>query len=411
MPRLLIVAIAFGALAAACQPLSVIDSTTTSDAGTFATDREQSLSSDRIVVSTVSGAIVVFEATGKEVARIDPPDGHVYRQPTWLDHATAVFSDIADTGDHALVAFDAENESIVWRAEMETPPFYFAPAPANSPHATTSLRNDPSGSGLISELVDHSGRVTAVSQESPFYTSWSPEGEQLAIHIAGRRLDVRRNGATDTLLTDTGLFQAPVWVARGLVTLRTVSEVQRLTLWNGGSFTDLAEVEGPAGFVASGDLVAIQATVRPDTGSIAAGLRSQSLPAVPGGRLVVLDLSTGALQAVSGDLALVFQWDQKGESLLYATLGDEPATLVWNTWSSGRSAEIASFTIQPAWFGNLVPFFDQYAQSVQFWSPSGTSIAYPAIVGSDPVVIVESLEGADRIILPDATWSAWAPSG
>jgi hypothetical protein len=117
------------------------------------------------------------------------------------------------------------------------------------------------------------------------------------------------------------------------------------------------------------------------------------------------------MQSVSSELALLYQWDQKGESLLYATLGAEPATLAWQVWSDGRSIEIASFTVQPPWFGSLVPFFDQYAQSVQLSSPSGAYIGYPAIVESVPVVIVEPLDGSDPVIIPDATWSAWAPSG
>ncbi len=110
---------------------------------------------------------------------------------------------------------------------METPPLYFSPAPRGSPHATTSLRNDPSGAGLIAETVERSGEVNPLSEESPFYTSWSPEGDLLAIHIAGRRLDVRGSAGTETILSDTGLFQTPVWIDRGLVTLHLIEGTQR----------------------------------------------------------------------------------------------------------------------------------------------------------------------------------------
>ena len=411
MARFLIVVFALGVLASACQPLSTVESTTIDGGDSTTTRSEEDTDTDRIVVATVGNMIAVYRATGEKIASVTSPTGHIYRQPTWLDDETIVFSDVSDTGDHALIAADATDLSTVWRAEMDTPPFYFAPAPVGSVYGTTSLRNDPSGAGLIAELVDRTGSITALSDESPFYTSWSPGGEGLAIHIAGQRLDVQRSGGTDTILDETGQFQAPVWVQRGLMTLRTVSGTQRLTVWSDGSFTDIAEVEGPAGFVASGDMVAIQATVRPDSGSITAGLTAQALPTVPGGRLVVLDLATGEMQSVSSELALLYQWDQKGESLLYATLGAEPATLAWHVWSDGRSIEIASFTVQPPWFGSLVPFFDQYAQSVQLSSPSGAYIGYPAIVESVPVVIVEPLDGSDPVIIPDATWAAWAPLG
>jgi hypothetical protein len=195
------------------------------------------------------------------------------------------------------------------------------------------------------------------------------------------------------------------------VTLRTVSDIQRLAIWDGGSFTDIALVVGPVGFVTSGDLVAIQATERPDAGSIAAALRTQAIPTIPGGKLVVVDLVSAEIQTVSSDLALVYQWNLSGTSLLYATLADSRGSLVWNVWTKGQSVENETFSFQPGWFSNLVPFFDQYAQSVQFWSSSGEYIGYPAVVGTDPVVIIESLGGVESVVIPEATWSSWAPPG
>lgn len=294
---------------------------------------------------------------------------------------------------------------------MDTPPFYYAPAPAGSTSATTSLRNDPRGAGLIAELISHTGDVIALSTESPFYTSWSPDGDSLAIHIAGRRLDVRQANATETILSETGLFQTPVWVAGGLVTLRTLDGTQRLTVWNNGTFDDIAEVDGPVGFVAAGEMIAIQASQRPDGGSIAAALRTQSLPVIPARSLVVIDRATGTFQTVSDKLALLYQWDREGERLLFATLGEEPLSLVWNVWSDGSSTELEVFTLQPLWFRNLVPFFDQYAQSVQLWSSSGGFVGYPSIVDAQPVVIIQSTTGEDPVLIEGATWAAWAPGG
>ncbi|MDK1016881.1 MAG: hypothetical protein QGD91_00680 [Actinomycetota bacterium] len=148
---------------------------------------------------------------------------------------------------------------------------------------------------------------------------------------------------------------------------------------------------------------------RPDAGSIAAGLQAQILPTVPGGKLVVIDLATGTMRTVSSKLALIFQWDHSSGNLLYATLGDEPLSLTWNVWSERSNVEIVSFTLQPPWFRNLVPFFDQYAQSVQFWSASGNHIGYPAVVDGQPVVVIQHLDGSDPVLISDAAWVAWAP--
>ncbi|MEE8457338.1 MAG: hypothetical protein V3S28_04755 [Acidimicrobiia bacterium] len=409
MPRCATILVVLGIAAASCQSSAARDATSTTVPAPPATNQEALETPDRIVVATTSGAIVVHGVGGGELMRIDPSEDSIFRQPTWLDASTIVFSEVSETGDHALIAADAETGDVVWRAEMETPPFYFLPAPMGSPYATTSLRNDPAGAGLIAELVDRSGETTALSNESPFYTSWSPDGQDLGIHIAGRRLDVSGATGTATITSRTGLFQTPVWIDMGLMTLRTVEGTQSLAVWDNGSFNDIATLEGPAGFVAFGDRVAVQPSVRPDTGSVQVGLVTQQLPSVPGGRLVVIDLLSGSMETVSTELALVYQWDQVGERLLYATVGSGPVSLIWHQWSGGDTAEITSFTPQPPWFRNFVPFFDQYAQSVQFWSASGDHIGYPAVIGGAPVVVIQSVDGSGSIIIPDASWSAWAP--
>jgi len=406
VPRFISVLVLCGVIAAACEPAAEPISHSTLATTTTAPVADPN---ELIVVSTVTGSIVVYEATGDEVVRLDPPDGHIFRQPTWLDASTVVFSEISESGDHSLSAMDAATGVVAWRAPMETPPFYFSPAPADGPYATTSLRNDPLGRGLIAEFVDATGGVTTLSTESPFYTSWSADGVSLAVHIAGQHLDIVHGDATETILSDAGLYQTPVWVDAGLVTLRTVNDDQRLTVWSAGVFTDVADVDGPVGFVAVRDLIAVQAIERPDAGSIAAGIRLQTLPSIPGGSLVVIELGTEDLQMVSDELAVLYQWDREGERLLYATVGDAPLSLVWNMWSNGSNMELTTFTLQPPWFRNLVPFFDQYAQSVHLWSASGDFIGYPSVVDRQPVVVIQPVTGGDPVVIERATWAAWAP--
>lgn len=371
---------------------------------------EQLSEDDRIVVSTTAGSVVVHDGVGIEMMRIDPPDGSVFRQPTWLDASTVVFSEASETGDHSLTAADASTGTIMWRAAMDSPPFYFSPAPQGALYATTSLRNNPLGPGLIVELIDHSGVVTLLSNESPFYTGWASDGGRLAIHIPGLRLDIFNGSGSETIAAPAGTFQAPVWVERGLVTLRTVGGTQRLSVWSDDSFRDIASIEGPAGFVASGDRVAIQAADLQDSDGVQASISAQQLEAIPGGRLMVVDLGSGEMQTVSTTQVVLFQWDRAGESLLYATLDDATASFAWHVWADGESTDVDMFVVQPGWVGNLVRFFDQYAQSVQLWSPSGQRVGFPAIVDGVPVVVVQPLDGSDPLFIPDSTWAAWAPA-
>jgi hypothetical protein len=392
---MLTILVVLGVLAAACQP---------SDGAATGEDPPE-----RLVVATTDGAVVVHAADGTELVRVDPPDGSVLRQPTWLDASSIVYSEVSGTGGHALTAASSDTGEVLWRSALDTPPFYFSPAPPGSPFATTSLRNNPNGAGLIAELIGHSGEVEQISTDSPFYTAWKPDGAELAVHITGVRLDVRDGGDAQTIASPTGLFQSPAWIEDGLVLLRLEGDKQTLAVWNDEEFRDIARVDGPAGFVASGDRIAIQAAERSDPDAIQAGLRVQEIPVIPNGRLTVMDLADGTAQPVTNARALMYQWDQAGDRLLYAMAPQSAPPLEWHLWEDGTNVEVADFDPQPDWFGSFVPFFDQYAQSVQMWSPSGDRIAYPSVQGGEPVVVIHSLDSSGPIVISGAVWASWEP--
>lgn len=408
MGRMVAVGFALALVAAACTPSASEPSTTESAVTTTEAPEEQG-ADDRLVVLTLQGVVEIHGSDGALLTTIEPPPSSFYRSPTWLDGSTVVFSETAQDGGHALVAVDTETGEVVWRAPMETPPFYFSPAPEGSTFATTSLRNNPLAPGLIAEAVDKMGAVTRLSTESPFYTAWSPDGQQLAVHIAGVRLDIVEGPNVETVLSGTGFFQAPVWTEAGLLTLRTEAGTQVLSVWNDGSFRDVATIEGAAGFVASGNLVAIQLTDEDNSGAVQASVSAQAAAAIPLGELVVLDLATGTIDLVTREFALGYQWNQTGESLVYATVGAQSQTLVWHIWTDGETSGLEPFALQPPWVSNFLPFFDQYAQSLNIWSAAGNRIAYPAVVDSLPVVVIESVDGSERVLIDDATWAAWAP--
>lgn len=406
MKRISAVVVSIGLLAAACQVSGAVENATSIPPEPVTSTTEAPAAPDRIVVSTSTGSVVVYDEEAVEVARFDPGVGSFFRQPTWLDAQTVVFSEVSESGNHSLTAGDASTGAIVWRAPMESSPFYFAPTPNGALAATTSLRNNPLG-GLISELVDWTGRVTPLSMDSPFYTSWAPDGSQLAVNIPGRRLDVVTGPDTETIASPSGSFQAPAWVDRGIVTLRTVGGTQFLSTWADGSFTDLASVVGPATFVAANDRVAIRDSGEPDADGIRAGIRIQELPEIPGGILVVVDLETGDQQTVSKDPTGVFQWDSTGQRLLF-TQGSI-AGQSWHLWDDGKTTDLGMFAAQLQWVGDFVPFFDQYAQSVQLLSASRDQIAFPAVIEGEPVVVMLDIDDSAQVLVADAIWSSWAP--
>lgn len=363
---------------------------------------------DRLVILTTDATVVVLDDTLGELSSMTPPQGSRYRQPIWFDTDTILFSEELADGSGALIAADAATGAISWRVKLPSSPFYFDQSPDGS--ATTTLRNNNAEGGLIAELFTRDGDVSPISDRSPFYSAWSPDGSALATHAGQQTLSVIEDGATDVILDSTGSFQAPSWTPNGLFTLRSTDQAQTLALWDDSEFADLARIVGPVQFVASGDRVAIQSTSVDETTGIAATFRAQVVPKIPGGRLVVFDASAGSFATVAERFAPFFQWDPTGERLLYAAFAERPSVdVAWAIWEGGEANEYGPFTPQPEWFGEVVPFFDQYAHSLSYWSASGDAFAYPAVGDDGPIVKVQPTDGSATSTVDDAVWVSWSP--
>jgi len=312
-------------------------------------------------------------------------------------------------GTGALIAADAASGSVAWRTEMSSSPFYFSPSPDGS--ITTSLRNNIEEGGLIVELVTRDGEVDPLSDQSPFYSAWSPDGSTLSTHTGQETLSVIDGVATEVISDSTGSFQAPSWTSSGLFALRATNQSQTLAVWDGAGFTDLARIGGTAQFAAAGERVAIQSASDEEPTGIAAAFRAQVVPRIPAGRLVVFDTASASFQEVSPRFSAFFQWDPSGDRLLYAAFEEGPSPgLAWRVWENGASESFLPFSPQPGWFGEVVPFFDQYAQSLSLWSASGDVFAYPSGSDAGPIVVVQPIDGSPTSEIEDAIWVSWRPA-
>lgn len=363
---------------------------------------------DRLVILTADTTLVVLDADLREIASIAPPEGSSYRQPIWLDTETLLFSEVMTDGTGALIAADAASGTVAWRTEMSSSPFYFSPSPDGS--TTTSLRNNNAEGGLIAELVTRDGEVSPLSNRSPFYSAWSPDGSTLSTHTGQETLSIIDGVATEVISDSTGSFQAPSWTSKGLFTLLATAESQTLAVWDGAEFTDLARIGGNVQFAASGGRVAIQSASDEEPTGIAAAFRAQVVPRIPAGSLVVFDTASVSFEEVSSRFSPFFQWDPAGDRLLYAAFdeGRSPG-LTWQVWENGTSETFLPFSPQSGWFSEVVPFFDQYAQSLSLWSASGNAFAYPTAGDAGPIVVVQPIGGSPTNEIEDAIWVSWRP--
>ena len=112
------------------------------------------------------------------------------------------------------------------------------------------------------------------------------------------------------------------------------------------------------------------------------------------GRVHVVDVTGQNSQEISPDPALAFFWSPSGKRLAYLTVqvssgsssyrsvglaqqGNQQVQLQWKVKDlvSGTTRLVATFTPTEN-FVNLLPFYDQYARSMTFWSPDSQSLVY-----------------------------------
>ncbi|GMQ98335.1 MAG: hypothetical protein BMS9Abin17_0843 [Acidimicrobiia bacterium] len=406
MSRLFVLIAAVALVAAACTTASPQTTSTEASASTSTTE-EPSVSNPRLLILDEEGTILVLDGEGEEIESIAPAPGFRFAQPIWTTTESILATELAPT--ESYVTATALGGEQLWRTAFASPPFYYVASPGDGAPTVLALRNNDVAAGLITEAIDAKGEVTPIGDEAPFYMSWDPGGERFATHVAGTRVDVGSD-PPQTILETTAMFQAPIWLDDGLAVLRTSGSSTFLSLWDGDSFTDLGMVRGAARFVGQGSRIAIQTGAGIDTGGVQA--LAQALPTIPAGTLTVVDTDTGKFTSVTSESSAIFQWDPSGTRLLYATLMVEPEpALIWHVWESGDTVDFGPFSPDPSWFQTIVPFFDQYAQSVSMWSADGSSFAYPAIVDGVPSILVQEITGSEARVVGQGSWVAWAPGG
>lgn len=385
-------------------PPSTTPSTTTSAATTTTAAPE---ARDLAAILRGNGSVAIVDATGTVITTLNAQGVRRFRQPVWIDDDVIVATETEAAGPHELVAISISDGEL-WRVPLGTPPFYYAPnRPLADPRETTSLRNAPDGDGLIAELVVD-GDVVEFDRRSPFYTAWSPSGDAIAIH-AGTELFIR-DGSVDRSLDDSpAIYQAPLWLNAGIVGVRAVDGQSRVTVWKDGEPPrDLAVVDGPVLLVGSGGRVVFQSNGS-EGGGVRTALRMQAEPPNAGSDLLAVDVESGVLSAVTSERTLLYQLSPDGHTLAYVTVdAGDPLTLAWNTWENGRSTRRASFAPSLTWIREVVPFFDQYAQSASVWAASGRTFAYPAIEDGEPIVVIQSIDSGESVTITDAEWVAWS---
>lgn len=271
-----------------------------------------------------------------------------------------------------------------------------------------------------------------MGQGSPYYFDWSPDSRELAYHIGGvrrssptARVGRRSVGATDerSLSEDPGVFLSPDWSPDGRILLfaRRLGDGGEVIAADQGS--DLARTvlpfEGAVSFAWSprGNRIGYIVTERPEI----AGLGQ-----IAYGKLLVTDAAGGNARTLADGDTLAFFWSPDGGQIAYLTLtrsiegaapgahlvaqGDE-VRLRWNVADvvTGQSRALTTFVPSDT-FANLIPFFDQYARSLQVWSPDSRRLVYGVDEGTqgEGVYVVDVTPGGAYRRIAAGSMGVWS---
>jgi len=365
---------------------------------------------DRLVVVGDDGnvATVAPDGTDRVAVTTDATPGRPYFQPTWSPSADRLA--FSRPGDSTLLVspVDGPPEAL----PVAAPPFYLAWSPDES--GLTLLRNaGPDGLALDYVTVEGTGigAPAELGRGQPFYFSWSPEGDRLVSHAGSERLEIQTLGGGPAPLGPApGSSQAPQWIGSGIVTVIREGDQQQIALvGTDGGIEPLAVAPGTVVFTAdpTGSRLAVEPVGR-QPATIEALYRP--VPELALNRLSVLDIASGEVQSVTSQPVVAFFWSPGGDRLLVLGGTNRPGELVWSVWEDGTTTELTRFVAPTTFAADLVPFFDQYAQSMTLWSPDGAAFAFPGDIEGERGIWVQHVTG-DRELrrVSDGSWVAWSP--
>ena len=344
------------------------------------------------------------DGSDRQVVTSDQPAGNeAYNTLAWSLDGQLAFASVDDQGSALFTAqADGSRRTRVYSGGPNVAPFYLYWSPDGQRIAFLS----PSQGGSLS-LWMAKGRqadsARSIAQGSPSYFSWAPDSRSLLSHIGGAQnssgdahlsvLQSDPSGSTE--LPDVpGDFQAPAWSPDGrrfLVVRQGVNHFDELVLATGDDRQVLADTRAST---RTGMVFAWS----PRGDQIAFSVVSSSANSLYD-NVVVLDPDHKTSRVIAQGPIVAFFWSPDGERLAVlradiSRLGPQgrlsPAR--WNpspapqssnlrlAWSvihvaDGAALDFPSFRPTDA-FLLLIPYFDQYAQSLSLWSPDGRQLVY-----------------------------------
>ena len=375
----------------------------------------------------------------QSVTQDGPAAAERFNMLAWSPDGQLAFVSATEQGSALFTAHaDGSARTQVYAGEPDAIPFYLYWSPDGNRLAfLTTARSGRTALWLAESQEADSAKT--IERGSPYYFSWSPDSRSLLMHIGGSRtvspeahvsIFQPDSSATQELADAPGEFQTPAWSPDGkrfLFVRQTEQQGDELVLAEGDSRRVLASSRSGLIFTASPR----DAATRRNRIALAAF--------DPGNMLVynsinVMDADSLARRPVAQGDIVSFFWSPDGERLAvldvdsskqgpqgralpinWPSRSDAQQNRVQLTWSvinvaDGTSVDFPSFRPTDS-FLSIIPYFDQYAQSLSLWSPDGRYLTFADVddQGKTFVCVLDTTRPGQPVQrLTEGTFSAWS---
>lgn len=361
----------------------------------------------RLVVLDDLGNVVTMAPDGTNIVTLLADGGGrvTYFQPIWSPDGSMVSVTRSDAGTSSIEIIDVDTGDQT-STVTDVNSFYQYWSPDGSQLASLSATG-PGELGLDLLTIGAADVPSRLAEGQPLYFSWSPESSELVAHIGDAPLEILLSEGPPPEFGVSGNFSAPQWTEGGILHIGITSRRQQLMRTTADGGTELlASVLGGAIFTATPDGQRI-AVLPVESDDVGLSVVAQQAPILPGGRLVVVDSGEGGFVEIDGGVGVAFFWDPTGERLLVLEVADNGG-FRWRVWEDGESQTFPEFVPSPGFLRDLIPFFDQYAQSMTLWSPDGTAFAYPGVLDGEAGIWRQDLSESSPMRVSDGSWIAWS---